>query len=108
MGMDKQRTTRVRRITKEAHNGTGYGPLQPRGTHQDRNRRIKIRLLRYPVATMRRWKMEASGLPIKDDARRRMQLRHPRQGTVSRCPSTQRMEKIHERKPETNSSLHRP
>src|SRR6201996_1510432 len=97
MRMDGQGTTRIRRITKETHNGAGYGPLQPCGTNQDRNRRIKIRLFWYPVTTVRRGKMETSSLPIKDDARRRMQLRHPRQGTGSRRPSAQGMEKIHER-----------
>src|SRR6201995_3914941 len=81
MGMDRQGTARIRRTKKETHNGTSYGPLQPCGTNQDRNRRIKIHLFWYPVTTVRRRKMETSGLPIKDDARRRMQLRHPRQGT---------------------------
>ena len=68
--MDRQGTTRIRRITKKTHNCTVYGLLEPCGTNQDRNRRIEICLLWYPVATMRRWKVEFSGLPIEDYARR--------------------------------------
>src|ERR1700760_4432360 len=70
MGMDRQGTTRIRRTKKETHNSTSYGSLQPPSSHQDRNRRIKIRLFWYPITAVRRWKMETSGLPIKDDARR--------------------------------------
>src|ERR1700761_4823548 len=72
MGMDRQGTASIRRTTKETHNSTSNGPLQPYGSNQDRNRRINIRLFWYPITTVRRWKMETSGLPIKDDARRRM------------------------------------
>ena len=72
MGVDKQGTTRIRRVTKETQNSTGYSPLQPCGTNQNRDRRIEIRLFRYPVTTVQRRGMEASCLPIKDDARRRM------------------------------------
>ena len=76
--MDRQRTTRIQRTAGGAHNGTGYGPLQPHSANQDRNQPIKICLFRYSVATMQRQKMETSVRLIKDYTRRRMQLQYSR------------------------------
>jgi len=72
--MGRQRTTSIRRIEDKIHHGTGTDLLQPSGTNQDRNRRLKIHLLRYTVTTMSGGKMEASGIPIQDNVGRRMQL----------------------------------
>ena len=69
---------------------------------------MEIRLIRHPIATMRRRKMEAGGQSVKDYATRWMQLHHPLQGTIGNSPSLNRMENIHERKSETSTSLHRP
>ena len=35
MGMNRQRTIRIRQAKEKTHNGTCYGPLQTRGTDQD-------------------------------------------------------------------------
>ena len=107
MGVDRQRTTRIRQTQKKTYNGTSHGPLQAQGTNQDRNRRVQIRLLRHPITIMRRWKMETGSLSIKDHARRRMQRWHTGQGTIGDSPSLKGMEKVHERKSETSTSLHR-
>jgi len=52
-----------------------FDPLAPTKIE---NRRLKIRLLRYTVRTMPGRKMETSGVPIRDNVRCRMQLRHTR------------------------------
>jgi len=52
--------------------------FDPPRTNQNRNRRLEICLLRYPVTTMPGRKVETSGLPIQDNVGRRIQLRHTR------------------------------
>ena len=72
---DKEKTS-IRRIKDKAHHSTSTSLLQPPRANQNRNRRLKIRLLRNTVTTMPGRKMEASGVPIQDKVGRRMQLRH--------------------------------
>jgi len=74
LGMGRQRTGSVRRIKNETHYDTSTGLLRPPISNHNRNRRLEIRLLRYTVTTMPGRKMETSGVPIKDNVGRRMQL----------------------------------
>ena len=108
LGMVGQRTESIRRTQDKAHHVTSTGTLQTWSTNKTRNGRLEIRVFRYPITTMRGREMETSGLSIKDDARRRMQLRHPRQGIIGHNSSTQGMETIHQRKPNTSQSSYRP
>jgi len=75
MGMGRQRIASVRRIKDKTHHNTSTGVLRPPRTDQNRNRRLKIRLLQYTVTTMPGRKIEMSGVPIQDNVERRMQLR---------------------------------
>ena len=108
MGMGGKRTTSIRRAQEKTYHNTGYGPFRPQGTNQTRNRRFEIRLFRNPVTTMRGWEMETSGLPIQDNAGRRMQLRYTRQRTISDNPGFHGMETIPQREPETSTGSHGP
>jgi len=74
LGIGRQRTTSIRQIKDKTQYGTGTDLLRPSGTNQDRNRCLKIRLLRYTVTTMAGRKMETSGIPIQDNVGRQMQL----------------------------------
>jgi len=78
LGMGRQRTASIQRIKEKTYHGTSTSLLQPPRTNQNRNRRLKIRLLRYTVTTMPGRKMETSGVPIQDTVGRRMQPRHTR------------------------------
>jgi len=78
LGMGRQGTTSIRRVKDKTHHGTSTGLLRPPRTDQNRNGRLKIRLFRYIITTMPGWKMETGCIPIQDDVRRRMQLRHTR------------------------------
>ena len=108
LGMGRQRTKSIRRAQNKTHHVASTGTFQTRSTNKTRDRRLKICVFRDPVTTMRGREMETGGLPIKDDARRRMQLRHPRQGIIGHNSSTQGMETIHQWKPDTNQSSYRP
>ena len=108
LGMGRQRTKSIRRAQDKAHNVTSTDTLQTWGTNKTRDRRLEICVLRNPIRTMRRREIETSGLPIKNNARRRMQLRHPQQEIIGHNSSTQGMETIHQRKPNTNPSSSRP
>jgi len=78
LGMGRQGTTSIRRVKDNTHHGTSTGLLRPPGTDQNRNGRLKIRLFRHTITAMPRRKMETSCIPIQDDVRPRMQLRHTR------------------------------
>jgi len=78
LGMGRQRTARVGRIKENTHHSTSTGLLRPPRTDQNRNRRLKIRLLRYTFTTMPGRKMGTSGVPIEDNVGRRMQQRYRR------------------------------
>ena len=106
--MGRQRAKSIRRTQNEAHYVTSTGTLQTWVTNKTRNRCLEICVLRNPITAMRRREMETSGLLIKNNARRQMQLRHPRQGIIGHNSSTQGMETIHQRKPDTNPSSYRP
>ena len=108
LGMGRQRAKSIRQTQNKTHHVTSTGTLQTWSTNKTRDRRLEICVLRNPVITMRGREMETNGLPIKEDARRRMQLRHPRQGIIGHNSSTQRMEAIYQGKPDTNSSSYRP
>jgi len=82
-GMGTQRILSIGRIKDKTHYSTSTGLLQPPRTEQNRDRRIKIRLLRDTVTRMPGRKMETTGVPIQHNVERRMQLQHPRQGTPS-------------------------
>ena len=107
LGMGRQRTKSIRRTQNKTHHITSTGTLQTWSTNKTRDRRLEICVLRNPITTMRGREMQTSGLPIKDNARRRMQLRHPRQGIIGHNSSTQGMETIHQREPDTNPSSYR-
>jgi len=74
LGMVRQRTASIRRIKDKTHHSTSTGLLRSPRTNQDRNRPLKIHLLKYTVTTMPGRTMETSGIPIQDNVRRRMQL----------------------------------
>ena len=95
LGLGKQRTRSIRRAQEETHHITSPGTLQTRSTYKTRNRHLEICVLRNPVPTMRGQEVEASGLPIKNNAGRQMQLRYPRERIIGNNSSTQGMETLH-------------
>ena len=108
MGMGGKGTISIRRAQKKTYHNTGYGPLRPQGTNQTRNRRFEIRLFRNPITTMRGLEMKTSGLPIQDNAGRRMLLRYTRQIIISDNPGFHGMETIPQREPETSTGSRGP
>jgi len=74
LGMGKQRRASFRRIKDKTHYGASTGLLRPPRTNKNRNRRLEVRLLRYPVTTMPERKMETRGVPIQENVGRQMQL----------------------------------
>jgi len=98
LGMGRERTTRIQRIKDKTHDSTSTGLLRPPRSNQDRNRRHKICLLRYTIATIPGREIETSGIPIQDNVRCRMHLRHTPQGTTGNRSGFPRMETIHGRK----------
>jgi len=74
LGVGRQGTKNIRRTRDKAHHSTSTGLLRPPRTDQDRNRRLEIRLLRNTLSAMQGWAMEASGILIKNNVRRLMQL----------------------------------
>ena len=108
MGMGGEGTTSIRRTQKETDHNTGYGTLRPKSANQTQDRHFKVYLFRNPITIIRGWAMEPSGLPIKDNAGHRMQLRYTRQRTISDNPGFHGMEMIPQRKPETITGLHGP
>ena len=108
LGMGRQRAKSIRLTKDKAHHSTSTGLFRPCRTNQDRNRRLKICLLRHTISTMPGREMETGGIPIQDHVECRMQLRDTRQGTTGNSSGVPRMETIHERKPETSMGPHRP
>jgi len=58
LGMGRQRTASFRQIKDKTHYGASASLLRPPRTNQNRNRRLEICLLRYPVTTIpgRKWR----------------------------------------------------
>jgi len=74
LGVGRQGTKGIRRTENKTYYSTSTGLVRPPRADPDRNRCLKIRLLRNTIAAMQGRKMEASGIPIKNNVRRRRQL----------------------------------
>jgi len=78
LGVGRQRAKSIRRTKDKAHHSTSTGLLRPPRTDQNRNRRLKICLLRHTISTMPGRKMETGGIPNENHIKCRMQLRYTR------------------------------
>jgi len=108
MGMGRQGTSGVRRITTDVMLNPSVDILPTGETTLSRNRPFKICLLRHIIPTRRGRKMETDRVSVKEDGTCRIQLRRTRQRTISHSSSTQRMEMIPQRKRTTFQSPNRP
>jgi len=75
-GIGRQRAKSIQGTKDKAHHSTSAGLFQPPRHNQDRNRGLKICLVRQIIATMPRREMETGGIPIQDHVKCRMQLRY--------------------------------
>ena len=74
LGVGRQRTKGIRRTKDKTQYSASPGLLLPPCTNRDRDGRLEIRLLRNTISAMQGGEMEAIGIPIKNNVRRRMQL----------------------------------
>jgi len=98
VGMGRQGTTSICRIRDKAHPSTCPGLLRLPHTNQDRNRRLKIRMLGDTITTMSGWKVESSGILLQNNVESVMQLRYTRQGTTDNSLGIAHMEMIYKGK----------
>ena len=108
LGVGRHGTKGIRRNKDQTQHSTSTGLLRTPRTDQDRNRGLKIRLLQNTISAMQGWEIEASGIPIRNNVRRRMQLWYTGQGTIGNSSGVPQMETIHERKSKAGTGPHRP